>query len=122
MRKKIKIDAFSLVLFIFLTLFAVSLLYLLFWSLISSFKMQSEFRLNKLGLPQEWTAYNYGSVFDNLYVQILTKSGFPRKVYVPEMTINTLLYVFGCAFLPFSLVAQQNVPLLSGAPAIWSKR
>lgn len=99
MKKKTKIDAFSLVLFIFLALFAISLLYLLFWSLLSSFKMQGEFRLNKLGFPEEWTTYNYGSVFKNLYVQIVTQSGFPRKIYVPEMTVNTLLYVFGCAFL-----------------------
>ena len=95
---KIKADLFTIAIIIFLILFTLSLFYLVFWSLISSLKLQPEFRLNKLGLPQEWTIENYVSVYKNMYVRVV-KSGMPTKVFFPEMMLNTVLYVVGCAFL-----------------------
>jgi len=100
MKKKIlrKFDPFTVAIFIFLVLVSVSLLYLLFWSLTAAFKTQEEFRLNKLGLPENWTFYNFKLVYNNLFVSI-TVDGYPMKVYVPQLTINTIMYVFGCSFM-----------------------
>jgi ABC-type glycerol-3-phosphate transport system permease component len=100
MKNKIKkhVDPFTVVMFVFLVLFSISLLYLLFWSLITAFKMQEEFRLNKLGMPENWTMFNFKLVYDNLFVSI-TVDGYPMKVYVPQLTINTIMYVVGCAFM-----------------------
>lgn len=93
-----KVDPFTIAIFIFLLLFSISLLYLLFWSLTTAFKTQEEFRLNKLGLPQDWTFFNFKLVYNNLFVSI-TVNGYPVKVYVPQLAMNTVMYVVGCAFM-----------------------
>lgn len=101
MEKKLskKPDVFSIILFVFLLLFSISLFYLLFWSLSTSLKSQEEFRLNQLGLPQKMTFDNFKLVYDYFYVEITPTGQMPRNVYLPELFGNTVLYVVGCAFL-----------------------
>ena len=95
-----KIDFFSIALIIFLVLFSLSLLYLLFWAVITAFKTQDEFRLNYLGLPKYWTFTNFKTIAENMKVRIVPQDGgFPWYANVGDMVLNTLMYVFGCAFL-----------------------
>lgn len=98
--KKIKIDFFTIALIVFLVLFTISLSYLLFWSLITSFKTQDEFRLNRLGLPHDWTFFNFKVVIKNMQVRIVPMDGgMPWYANVSDMVINTLMYVIGCSLL-----------------------
>jgi len=64
------------------------------WTLITSFKGRLDFNLNPFGLPSEWRFSNYSKSFEVFYVQILSDDG-PRKVYMVELFINTILYSVG---------------------------
>ena len=96
MAKK-KINIFMIVIAIFLVVFSIALLYLLFWSFLTSVKAQSEFRLNKLGFPQEWMFSNFKYVYDNFYVEIFGKDGKPIYYMIDGQLVNSILYVVGCS-------------------------
>ena len=93
--KKTKISPLNIVVFFVLGLYVVSMLVLLGWGFLTSFKSQSEFRLNIVGLPEKWV-WNYTVVFEKFKYPISTASGI-NYVNVFEMLGNTILYSVGCA-------------------------
>ena len=62
---KEKLSAITVAMLVFLIVYSLILLGLLLWAFMTSFKSNSEFRLNKIGLPKEWV-WNYSFVFNNL--------------------------------------------------------
>ena len=60
----------TVVLLIVLILYALTLIGLLFWAVITSFKSQAEFRINILGFPDKWV-WNYGEVFRSFQVSVM---------------------------------------------------
>ena len=64
----------TVVLLIVLILYALTLIGLLFWAVITSFKSQAEFRINILGFPDKWV-WNYGEVFRSFQVSVMAEDG-----------------------------------------------
>lgn len=91
-----KISPILIISFILLLLYSFSLITLIAWGFVASFKTAAEFRLNILGLPKEWT-WNYTTVFQYFFVPISTETGTVR-VGMGQMYINSILYAGGCAF------------------------
>lgn len=93
---KRKISPLAIIMFVLLLVYSLSLIGLIFWGLLTSFKSTAEFRLNILGLPKEWV-WNYDLVYRYFYVPVATKTGTVR-VGMADMYINSILYAGGCAF------------------------
>lgn len=85
----------TVVLLIVLILYALTLIGLLFWAVITSFKSQAEFRINILGFPDKWV-WNYGEVFRSFQVSVMAEDG-TRYVSMGGMILNSVIYSFGCA-------------------------
>ncbi len=82
MRKKQYSHIVHYAIFIFLSLLV---LYPLYFSMITSFKLTTEYSLNKLGLPQDFTGENYLHVLVDLHLL--------------QYLLNTILVVFVSMFL-----------------------
>ena len=82
------------VLLAFLIIYVVLLVAPLIWAFITSFKAQSDYRLNVLGLPEKWV-WNYSYVIKNGVLLIGTTGKYAT---VPQMFGYTFLYALGCAF------------------------
>lgn len=82
------------VLLAFLIIYVVLLVAPLIWAFITSFKSQSDYRLNVLGLPEKWV-WNYSYVIKNGVLLIGTTGKYAT---VPQMFGYTFLYALGCAF------------------------
>jgi ABC-type glycerol-3-phosphate transport system permease component len=79
-----------------LIIYVASLIGLLFWALLTSFKSHADFRLNKFGLPKEWV-WNYGEVFNRFVVRVNTDAG-RVTVSMGMMFVYALVYAVGCSF------------------------
>jgi ABC-type glycerol-3-phosphate transport system permease component len=73
-------------------LFAIALIILMFWTVITTLKSTDEFRHNNLfGLPKDWEISNYFKAITYFKVQIQSGDGL-RWVGILEMLLNTILY------------------------------
>ena len=79
-----------------LVLFTLSLFIPLLWALLTSFKNQSDFRINIIGLPKQWV-WNFSYVLKKFTVPVQTEAG-EKMVGMGLMYVNSLLYSVGCAF------------------------
>ena len=91
-----KTNAFFIILCVLLFVYLCSMVFVISWALISSFKGELEFFVRKIGLPKKWD-------FSNL--QAVSKMSFDRttaagkKTYTVSMMYTyTILYTVGCAF------------------------
>ena len=82
------------ILLAFLIIYVVLLVAPLFWAFITSFKAQSDYRLNVLGLPEKWV-WNYSYVIKNGVILVGTTGKYAS---VSQMFGYTFLYALGCAF------------------------
>ena len=94
-----RFSSFEIAVFAFLAILAASYLCTVGWGLLSSFKTYDDFRRNKFGLPTQWDFTNLLYVIKNFSVPTTTSKGLPTTVYIPEMLLNTVLYVLGCGFV-----------------------
>ncbi len=89
-------NIYAVVICVLLVAYVLSMVFLLLWALITSFKDPLwDFRLNKLGLPKEWV-WHYTYVFNNFNYPLVV-NGVTETVYMGEMYVNSILYSFGCA-------------------------
>lgn len=96
--RKEKITPLSIVIVIFLIFYCLAILTLLIWGLISSFKNpNTDFRLNPVGLPKQWTMSNFENVYKLFYVDVL-RDGNTTYVKLPMLFLYGFLYAIGCAF------------------------
>lgn len=112
-RKKREVNAFMLMTFIVLSVFALSLILPLLWALITSLKSAMDFDVNVLGLPdpslsaKELRFSNYALVFKNFSFQVTANyfTGFSLNHLVGKDTVvnlghilvNSLVYAVGGA-------------------------
>src|SRR5690554_7042620 len=82
---------------VILVLYAVSLIYPLFWALITSLKGTLDYLSNPIGLPTVFETNNYVLALRHFYV-IVEVGDSIRYVYIEEMLWNSLLYSVGGAF------------------------
>ena len=80
-----------------LLIYTIALFMPLIWGVITSFKSQTDFRTNIIGLPTTWV-WNYSSVYEKFNVSVFTDTG---TIYISmgQMFINSILYAVGCAFV-----------------------
>ena len=95
MQKRKKLSLLNIVLFIILSIQCATILYLLYWALITSVKFQSDFRVNMYGLPSgwpwEWNWGNFGDVFMKFYVPV-KRGGDRIKIGMEYQFLYTLIY------------------------------
>lgn len=91
------ISVSSVIIFIILILYSVSLLLPLLWGFVTSFKDDFTFMMKPFGLPDPWLYQNYLDALTKFKVSAEYGAG-TRQVYMPEMFLNSVLYAGGCAF------------------------
>lgn len=106
---KKKTDVLNVVIFIILTVYALSFLFLLLWGFFNSLKPYSgpagtgSFYENPFGLPKgwpwEWAWSNYTGIFLDLSIGVNTGVGTVRQVYIEELFLNSIIYALGCAVM-----------------------
>lgn len=115
---KTRFTVFTVIVKVFLVLYSLLLLTLLIWGVITSFKAQSDFRLNSYGFPKKWEL-NIITVLRQFYVGISTSSG-TRYVGVGEMYFNSVMYSLGCA-LTSNIISCLTAYLCAKFPYKFSK-
>ena len=98
--------AFTLVALIILILYSVSLLFVLVWALMNTFKLNTELITNYFGFPKNIKSVgflNYKKAFITNTIPVLTKSGI-ENVNILRMFGNSIVYSVGCTF--FTLLTQ----------------
>lgn len=94
--KKKKISVLNIILFVLLAVYSISLLYPMFWAVITSVKEQYDFLDNVLGMPAKVMLQNFATVFE--YFEAPAKHGDVQEMHgFWQMVINTILYVGGCS-------------------------
>ena len=89
-------DAFQIVLFVIVTLYVVSMIFVMAFGLLNSVKSWVDFqRGNIFGLPRKeygWHFDNYKTTFEMFYVTVKELGEAPREVYLMEMFLNSFAY------------------------------
>lgn len=97
-RKPPRPNYLTIILFVALIIYAVSLVLPMFWAFITAAKSPSEYTLfgNVLGWPSAWTWDNYVTAYKYFYVEVYVA---PNTYYYDMLSQfgNSLLYSLGCA-------------------------
>ncbi len=95
-----KFQVVQWLLFLLLAVYAISMIYVLIWGGLNSFKSERDFLINKnyFGLPEKWQIENYTHVMGHMFVPI-NRGGTLIKVNVFGQVIYTLMYAGGCCFV-----------------------
>ena len=90
---------FKLAVLLLLIAFSAFFVYLLFWAVITSFKLnRQDFRVNPLGLPKEWVIENYQLVIKE-FGPLISVNGVQQKVGVVKMVFHSVFFSVGCAVI-----------------------
>ncbi len=110
-RKSKKIDISFLLVYILITMYVLSLIFVLAFGVLNSLKYWVDFnRGNIFGLPSSeygWRFDNYAQTFKMFYVSIKPVGQRPRNVYMIEMFWNTVTYA--TLMSVFSILTQVMV-------------
>lgn len=95
MRKE-KISFLNVLLFVILAIYSISMIYPMFWAVITSVKEQYDFLDNVLGLPTKVITENFATVIE--YFEVPAQNGDIQEFHgFWKMFLNTILYVGGCS-------------------------
>lgn len=94
---KQRLSVSTVFLLVILIAYSVSLFVPLIWAFTTSFKLQSDFRINILGFPNP-PVWNYGYLFKMFRTPTTDASGATVYVGLWKMLLNSVLYSLGCAF------------------------
>ena len=105
--KKGQFSAFTLLIHLFLGAYALSMVVLLVWALVTALKTNSDFRYNPLWLPKggmgAWAWDNFSRVFKEFVVpvsyQVGPYAGTSAKINLFGLATYSLLYAVGSAFV-----------------------
>lgn len=93
-----KTDVFYVCMFAVLVVYTLILVGLLLWAFLTSLKGKWDFRINSYKFPTK-IFNNYKVVFENFYVKAKVSGGGTKNVGIGEMTLNSIEYAVGCAFI-----------------------
>ena len=88
--------ALTVVGFIFLLLYSLSLFIPTVWAFISSLKTKNDLYHNVFGLPEVWAFDNYSKAFLKMNLTVNPTGLNPHKIYIGEMMLNGVVYAVGC--------------------------
>lgn len=114
-----KFSAYELIVMIFLAVLALSYIYIMFWSVISSLKDIDDFDGNMFGLPKTIVWDHLVYVVKNLKVPVRHGTSL-QYVGIPTMLLNTFVYVIGCG-LSSTLVPFVTAYFVTHYPYKFSK-
>ena len=99
-RKKNKINILQWILFVALIIYAVTMIYSLYWGFLNSLKSERDFLINKnyFGLPETWEFSNFTHVMDHMFVPV-NRGGTLIKVNMLGQIVYSLMYAVGCSFV-----------------------
>lgn len=85
--------------FVFLAVYAISLFIPFFWTLMTAIKNPQEYSLldNHLWWPKQVDFSNFATAYKNFYVSVTNSDGSVSKFYMPQLFLNSFLYSLGCA-------------------------
>lgn len=89
--KKLKRNLFLFIGFTLLIIYSISFITPFIWALLTSFKDEIEFMLNKFSLPKSFKLDNYITAFQTMRISIVENGG-TRYVYAGEMFKNSIIY------------------------------
>ena len=94
--KKVFLNPFSITVFVLLIVYSLSMLYLFYWGLMTSFKTSIDYNeytmTGKLIVfPTSFTLENYRLAFQELGVELMTDTGIVI-IGLPHLIFNTLFY------------------------------
>ncbi len=98
-RKKYHFNVFNVVMLVILLVYAFSMVFLLCWAFISSFKSKTDFNIYPLEWPKGFHFENYTNIFKDLNVPITVVGVGQRKMYLFELFWNSIVYTVGCTFV-----------------------
>ena len=90
-----------------ISVIAFSILFLLFWGLLNSFKSRSEFLFDKFGLPSSFNFENYLKAISKMELERLQPSGVRLKFNFWGYVQNSLLYAVGCTLINVYLTSMM---------------
>ncbi len=94
--KKEKISILNILLFAILAIYSISMIFPMFWALITSVKEQYDFLDNVLGLPTKVITENFATVIE--FFEVPAQQGDVQVFHgFWQMFLNTILYVGGCS-------------------------
>ena len=85
--------------FVVLGFFSLSILFLLIWGFINSFKERSDFVFNMFSLPEHWYIDAYTKAWKHLSLKRLQLNGSIVQFDMFAMFSNSLLYAVGCTLI-----------------------
>ena len=98
--KQKKFSTLYLILGILLAIYVISLLSVLLWAFLTSFKHPlNDYRTNHVGFPRQFYFQNYLTVFSKFFVHTSGVGVTPRDVYFPELLLNSVLFALGNALV-----------------------
>lgn len=76
---------------LFLVIECFTLLFGLYWAIITSLKSINNFAEDVFGFPWDLKFNNYSMVYKRLYYQIVNEAGY-KRIYFPGLFLNSILY------------------------------
>lgn len=92
-RKHTKFTLFGIIIFVFLTLFCISLILPILWGLSTSLKSFDDFMLNPIFLPKKLKFENYQTIMQEFYVPVQVPTG-TVELGIGMMILYSLAYAF----------------------------
>lgn len=102
-----KWSIFRVVMLAILSVYSLTVVFLIMWVLLSSFKSKIDFNFNALGWPEKFYFENYINIFRELSVPITVPGVGQRHMLLPELFLYSLLYSLGCTAV--SIIAKAMV-------------
>ena len=86
---------FVCIVFLIFAVYSATLIYALYWGMITSLKTRSNFVFDLFGTPQTLNISNYIVAWKYLFIEI----GFEKRVYLPRLFLNSFIYAGGHAVI-----------------------
>ena len=87
-----------ILIFVLLTVYAISLIFTMFWTVYSSLKTSRDFLFYPFNLPKEYRFQNYAEIMKSMRVRVEDKK-LVYYVYIWEMLYNSVVFTVGLALL-----------------------
>ena len=102
-KRKINVPVFAIISFLFLFAYAVSLIFPILWSRMTSFKDNFDYLLNSFGWPEKFYFENYQTVLQYFVAPKELPNGLTEKVGIGVMLGNSLWYAIGTSIVSTSV-------------------
>lgn len=97
-KRKFKISVFKWLGFAVLFAYAFSMIAILVWSFLTSFKGRLDFYENPIGFPSAFEFSNFVTAIENFYVDV-PKGAQTVRVEFLQLSLNSILYALGGSFV-----------------------